>query len=150
MNRRHADFQSAALPTELSGHTTPRHSQSGGAVLCEGAGPVQRVRAKTCSKGLLRALRRISLAGRVVIWGGFGRDGITPGQPSPQIHIRTAARTKGAVFYIGVLGANRAAHGSTSARGRRSRLRVISNRPSVVQPARLVSAASPLNAPRST
>ena len=49
LNRRHADFQSAALPTELSGHITRRHCRSGVAVLCEPTGAVQRVRPKNPS-----------------------------------------------------------------------------------------------------
>ena len=57
LNRRHADFQSAALPTELSGHrgqTLP----FGEGVLCEGAGAVQRVqRKKLNALAILRACR---------------------------------------------------------------------------------------------
>jgi hypothetical protein len=150
LNRRHADFQSAALPTELSGPIARWHCQSGGAVLCEGAVPVQRVRAKTCAKWLLRAGWCRVVGSSVIILLCLGRDRIASRQPSAQIHIRTATRTKRAILRIAVFGANGASHGNTSAKGNRSRLRVISNRPSVVHPARLVSAASPLKTPRRT
>ncbi len=150
LNRRHADFQSAALPTELSGHRWKGQGPSGGGVIRQALGPVQRVGAEKCRAGLLRAFRQAGVGRRLCLVGGSGGQHVAFLQPAAQVDVGTAARAERLVFRVTVLGADRAGHGSNSARGRRSRRRISSNRPSVVQPARLVSAASDLKAARST
>ena len=95
---------------------------------------------------------QVVLAGLGFVFGvgAGGGDAVAFVQPAAKVDIRAAARAEGAVFGFCLLGADRAGHGRISFKGRRSRLRVISNNPSVVQPARLVSAASVLKAARRT
>jgi hypothetical protein len=151
LNRRHADFQSAALPTELSGHISRRRCRSGVVRIMIGRGACPEGSAKkTKCQWLLQFSRCFFGTWLIVIIHFSGRDCIAARQPPPQINVCTAPRAKRAILLIGLFGADRAAQVRTSDKGSRSRLRVISNRPSVVQPAKLVSAASPLNAPRST
>ncbi len=73
----------------------------------------------------------------------LGWDSVAASQPSAQIDIRAAPRTKWAILLVGRFRADRAAHGSASLKGRRSRFRFSSRWPSGVHPARLVSIGSP-------
>ncbi len=77
------------------------------------------------------------------LWPGHH---VRTGQPAAEVHVRTTARAERAVAVGSFLAADRAGHGKSPDKGRRSRLRVISYRPSTVQPARLVSPPSALKA----
>ena len=150
MNRRHADFQSAALPTELSGHWTLDRGPLGGGVIRHACRAVQRVLTENPRFFRSLAWRCFGiLFDRIFVINCFGGNGVGTCQPFAQIDICAAARAKGAVFLICRAGADRAFHANTSRRGSRSRLRVISCRPSVVQPAMLTS-DSDLKAARMT
>ena len=80
----------------------------------------------------------------------LGRNGVGAGQPAAKVDIGAALRTEGAVFRISRFLANRTTHGSFffkhAAKGKRSRFLCSSKLPNGVQPARLVSAASPRKA----
>lgn len=135
-NHRHADFQSAALPTELSGRLS----------LFAFGWRVTRPVAERCPE----RKSRISL---LIFAGSYWlcRNAIVAPEPVRQVHIRAAPRAEGAVFSHGRFAADRADHRAPSARrrsGRRSRLRLISKSPIAVQPISTVSAGSGLNAAR--
>ena len=152
LNHRHADFQSAALPTELSGHRvgSPAMRVRVAAFLdeCARACP-EASREKSCRAGRSRAeraLRRI---------GGFDPSPpaspgmrVGAGQPAAEIDIGAAARTeRGGIADRSACRRSGSGHlkppSNIAASGGRSRLRCSSKLPSGVQPARLVSAASP-------
>ena len=80
-------------------------------------------------------------------------NGILSPQPACQIDIGASFRTEWAVSRDAFLGADRAGHQSlpiNRVRGARSRLRLISYSPILVQPIKVVSVPSPLKAARST
>ena len=119
-NQRHADFQSAALPTELSGHSAWAHGPGWRVDKPAGGG---------CPEGRRKKLLllAVGLWGRQVFGGcGVARQAIVAAQPSAEIDVGAAARTEWAVGFLGWLAADRAAHGRTSESGRRSRRRVSS------------------------
>ena len=146
LNRRHADFQSAALPTELSGHRDRSgHSLWLGRVIRYAQGAVQRVFVPRRP-----ADRPISLAARGHHRRGAGRGfPLCPSRPWGPHRTRSASaqgrrRRSGANKRGGTSdrrGARRSGssswrpepwrmqsrhHAKSSARGKRSRLRVIS------------------------
>jgi hypothetical protein len=140
-NQRHADFQSAALPTELSGPFRDVLSL-GWRGYTSGVGGCPEGAAK---KAPLLFTRRVFRWLRLV-----GRNAVASGHPAPEVDVGAALGTEGAIARLGRLATGRALHGSTTARGRRSRRRVISKSPSVVQPASWVCSPSDLKAARST
>ncbi len=123
-------------------------SLSGGGLIRQVMGPVQRAAEE--KRALLRAFLRLIAVGKFFFVQRLGWDPIAFVQPAAKINVGAAARTKGPILGIGIFGTDGAGHVKSSLKGRRSRLRVNSKSPSVVQPARLVSAASDLNAARMT
>ena len=93
LNRRHADFQSAALPTELSGHVGPKAGPFGCGGLKRGRGgcPEGLAKKSLCPPDLLWADRHQVGGWGIVIFSRLGRDGVTAGQPATQIDICAAA-----------------------------------------------------------
>jgi len=73
---------------------------------------------------LLRAGRGIGQLGWVFVVDRFSGNGVIAAQPMGQIDIGAAARAEGAVFWVAVSGADRAAHAKSSASASRSRRRV--------------------------
>lgn len=121
LNRRHADFQSAALPTELSGRRS---------IFASGWRVVRTGRHRCPERKTNFSLLLVALLDR-----GAG-DAVVAPEPARQIDIRTAARAERPVMLDGGFAADRAGHAAvpTLARrvsGRRSRLRLISNSPIV-------------------
>src|SRR5215472_14535197 len=114
LNHRHADFQSAALPTELPGHTGSdrgrfrTHPKRCG-FLEEDFDAVQRTRCHENPRSdLLLFLFVLTLAALFfAFWRFARRDGVVALQPVRKVEIRAAFRAEGTEALLRRLAADR-------------------------------------------
>src|SRR5208282_4961946 len=116
LNHRHADFQSAALPTELPGHAAVKGRRR--PLIEASRGPVQTLsrrpwarHARARADGSRRALSGLFLLRHWLAWSGLlglllRRDAIVAAEPAREIDVGAALGAEGAVALIAHLAAD--------------------------------------------